>query len=155
MKANDYIELANISKDLLIERRRNEWKITFGFLAAIGIITYSLLEFYKDSHLGDSNYLILSIGFIIITIMYAMWHLPSVAGSNRKDLDLIIYFREKAQAELGDTLKANNDFKLEELKVNAWCYAIKKPIYWHCFIPQVIISFIVLIISLKLLCTIR
>lgn len=113
MEAKDCIKLANLSKDLLVSRRQIEWRINFAFWAGIVAIAVFLYQAgYSKSNLGIWYWIIvivLGIGSLIFVGLY----LSIINASHKKDLDLIIYYREKADPEL---VKHINESKKEHGK---------------------------------------
>lgn len=138
-----YTALAKINVELLKARRRIQWQVTLVYLLSMGIITFALLKIYQFDHIKLPYYCIIVAGFAIAEVIYAFWFLPAIEGSNRKDLDQIIRYRKLAEGEHVE--------KLHDLGMSPREYAFKNKAYLYSIAPQIIISFIVFVISSVLL----
>lgn len=149
MKEHQYTELANLNKDLLVSRRQIEWKICLAFwVGVIGLVGFIIRA---NVELGLPEYLGFCILLVIASGVFTYWHI-SLNGSNRKDLDLIIYFRERAEVELGNA-SLNPKRPTEDLKLSAFRYALKHTGYINCFLPHIIVTAIILVGAILILIT--
>lgn len=110
--AECYIELAKLSKDLLIGRRQTEWKFNFTVWSAMLLVAGFL---YTKGPKGVLVCVLYTVIMIVAVWVFRRWHLIPVAGSNGKDLDMIVNFREKAKCEL-DLTCAGWVEKMKDLK---------------------------------------
>ena len=152
MSAKDYIDLANLSKDLLVSRRQTEWRINIALWTAMLAIAGFLLSLDEPFSIVKGPYITLYLGYIGVTLLFALWHLPAASGSNRKDLDLIIYFRQKAQKAL-DEAEPDPVYPEHIVDWSPWEYGTKTydGKYWHCFVPQGLITVLICIACLAVL----
>ena len=150
MAAKDYIDLANLNKDLLVSRRQIEWKVSLSFWGGIiGLVGFLFAKEYNRAN-HEITYWLLFFFLFICGAIFTYWHI-SINGSHRKDLDQILYFREKAEAELGNsTLKPERPTEDLE-KLSAFKYALKRSIHTNCFLPHAMITLIILIGSMLIL----
>ncbi len=136
MEENKYIELANISKDLLVLRRHVEWKMALSYWGGLAIVAVFLLkQGYSMNALGVLYYGILCFFFVMMFIVFTYWHI-SLNGSNRKDLDLILYYRKMVEAKPDKRTDIEMPAGIDKI---AFIYAWKRGSY-NCFVPQALTS---------------
>ncbi len=145
MNAEHYIECAKLSKDLVIDRRKLQWRINYIVWAAQGAVAYHALAnegFYRD--LGSLDYNLVRFALIVTPLVFIFVHILPGEGSNRKDLDLLSYFREKARQEIGDPNCPTDVEFPEDITDFSLFYALKcrRWKHWHCLVLPICISII-------------
>lgn len=147
MAENNYIELAKINKDLLFLRRQIEWKMSLSYWGGLAVVVgYLLKQGYNMNTLGDMFY-IFCFFLIFFGVVFTYWHV-SLNGSNRKDLDLIMYYRHKVEAQL----EGGPDIPVPVgLDIPAFKYALKRSGYLNCFLPQAITTLLLTAAAIVLL----
>lgn len=150
MNPEDYIKLANLSKDLLIHRRKIEWRINFTLWAAM--ISLAVLLFqagYNKSNLGGWYWVIVTtLG--ITAVSYIVFQLPTIKGSNKKDLNLILYFREKADPNIIPKDETAERW-LKDIKLPAREYFWKQEKYYLTFVSEYITMILIFIAAIALM----
>ena len=144
MQSELYVKLANISKDLLISRRGIEWKVCLAYWGGVvAMVAFLMTKGYNLEKLGW-KYWALFVCLLAASLVFTYWHI-SINGSHRKDLDLILYFREKTERELGNnTLEPQRP----DLTLPAFWYALEREGFFNCFLPHTIITILVFIVSM-------
>lgn len=153
-KAQSYVALANLSKELLSDRRKLEWRLAFSLWTAIVVVTYGLMEIYSDApqgqRLGVGGYWCTVITFLIATLLYSFWWLPLNTGSDRKDMELLSYFRKRTQEELGDL--TSNTPTWPKLDAHPWTYGWER---WWLFVPLSLFSVALVVLAAIVLWQVR
>jgi phosphotransferase system glucose/maltose/N-acetylglucosamine-specific IIC component len=150
MYAENYVELANLSKELLVSRRQIEWKVSLAFWGGIiAMVGFMISQGKTRASLGWIYWMLFVFLFIAGGI-FTYWHV-ALNGSNRKDLDLIKYFRERAEAELDKNIPTPKRSTEELTNLTAFEYAMKSEKYFNCFFPHALITLLILICSMIVL----
>ena len=137
--AEHYMALASLSKELIFDRRKLEWKLTLSLWASIAAVTYFLMETYGGCRpaagIGNAAYWAIVTLFGLASILLCLLYLPINAGSHAKDMLMVAYFRKRAMEALRDPAK--NTATWPDLECCPWTLGWKR---WWCFLPQVVVS---------------
>jgi hypothetical protein len=136
-----YMDLAELSKALLLARRSLHWKINFGFWTAISLVGYYVL---RPATPGSLPARVGPILVILAAVVCCLHHLL-ITASDSKDMDAINHFRAEAlyRANPKDrfTREQRDTCRLRYQDANLQPYAyIRKRLsdVWHRFVPEVL-----------------
>ena len=147
MEPQDYIKIASLSKDLLVSRRQIEWRINFAFWGGVVAIAVFLHKAgYNKSNL-EVWYWIIIFALGIGTLIFLGLYLPIINASHKKDVDLITYYREKADPELVKHIsERNKEYKTKDhikyIEVHPLIYFYKR-MYWIYLIQYYLITLLI------------
>jgi|GEM_PF-5619344 len=101
-KIDAYLQLMQISNELMIHRRQMQWKINFGLWAGLGLAVYFLLA--KDVQVTVYVYCLFLLAIVLIGAVYVVWF-PSWQVSDIKDMGLIRYYRRQIELEFDEAFE--------------------------------------------------
>lgn len=152
--AAQFLGLCQMSKDLIFDRRKLEWKLTLSLWAAIAVVTYGLMKHYqgcwKDEGLGSVGYWCIVSAFGVAALLHCLVFLPTNTGSTAKDMRLIAYYRRRIHEALGDKTPYDADFP--DIKEHPLVLG------WKCsrlFLPQAALSIALVVVASVILWGIR
>ena len=144
-RAGCYIKLAAENRQFLADRRSFEWKFILGAWAALGFAAWFVLSPEMPTLPWWSLGLLIAVG--LAGTVLAIVLILNMQGSNRKDADLLMYFREKAEHELDDSFQACKRPNESELKRNPRAYLWRNHGSWlqtHAWITLCLFGILVI-----------